>query len=96
MKPTLGHSRETSQNPEMEFPSREGNHPLLIALVLLIAAACITLAVYEFSKLILYPVPGHPRRPSQNQAHSSRVVGVFRLTNYKQESGRTSWLPFER
>ena len=96
MKPTLGHSHETSQDPQMEFPSREGNHPLLIALVFLIAAACITLAVYEFSKQILFPVPEHPRRPSQHQAHSVGVVGVFRLTNYKPESGKTSWLLFER
>ena len=96
MKPTLGHSHETSQDPEMEFPSRKGNHPLLIALVLLIAAACITLAVYEFSKLILFPVPEHPRRPSQHRDSFHSVVGVFPLTNYKQESGRTSWLLFER
>ena len=72
MKPTLGHSHETSQNPEMEFPSREGNHPLLIALALLIAAACITLAVYELSKIILLPVPEHPRRPLRRFTISCR------------------------
>ncbi len=65
-KPKSQFTSETSQKVEEKFSSKEGSHPLMIALALLIAGTCIALAIYEFSRLLLFPVPDHSRPLSRH------------------------------